>query len=287
MSEEKYGAKVIEDSVTPKGVRLTTLEVVHPRFILAEVNTHRVLTRNSESSRAVPPAKRIKLVREEPFVPVFGSRVKGMGQGDDLDPGVQTEAQQIWKHTAQFCADQAEKLDSLGVDKSHINRIIENFTWHRALITATYWENFFALRDHPDAQNEFGILACLMRDALRDHDPKLVDYGDWHEPLVSDSERQVKSDRDPLFTQYASAGRCARVSYNRHSDPETLDVSYDRAIGLRNSGHMSPLEHVAMVDSEYGGYYDESNFDPQWVQLRKMIPDEDNFAQMQLRQEEA
>jgi hypothetical protein len=45
-------AKIVADSIA-YGVRLTTLEVTMPRFILAEFNTHRVLSRNSASRRTV------------------------------------------------------------------------------------------------------------------------------------------------------------------------------------------------------------------------------------------
>ena len=38
-----YKAKVVADSVSPAGVRLTTLEVTMPRIVLAEFNTHRML----------------------------------------------------------------------------------------------------------------------------------------------------------------------------------------------------------------------------------------------------
>ncbi|HEY4432996.1 MAG TPA: HNH endonuclease, partial [Candidatus Cybelea sp.] len=36
-----YSARVLLDSISPVGVRLTTLEVTFPRFVLAEFNTHR------------------------------------------------------------------------------------------------------------------------------------------------------------------------------------------------------------------------------------------------------
>src|SRR5579862_3524964 len=37
-----YSARVLLDSTSPAGVRLTTLEVTFPRFVLSEFNTHRV-----------------------------------------------------------------------------------------------------------------------------------------------------------------------------------------------------------------------------------------------------
>jgi len=62
-------AKIVADSITPTGDRLTTLEVVFPRYILAEKNTHRMLSRNSASSRAIPYKKMVKEVLERPFIP--------------------------------------------------------------------------------------------------------------------------------------------------------------------------------------------------------------------------
>ena len=41
-----FEAKVLADSVSPAGHRLTTLEATFPRFVLAEFNTHRVFSRN-------------------------------------------------------------------------------------------------------------------------------------------------------------------------------------------------------------------------------------------------
>ena len=52
--DTNISANVICDSINEQGVRLTTFEIEYPRFILAELNTHRQLSRNSSSSRAIP-----------------------------------------------------------------------------------------------------------------------------------------------------------------------------------------------------------------------------------------
>ena len=62
-------AKIVADSINIQGDRLTTLEVVMPRYILAEFNTHSMLSKNSASSRAIPFNKMVKAVQENPFVP--------------------------------------------------------------------------------------------------------------------------------------------------------------------------------------------------------------------------
>src|SRR4051812_49876733 len=64
-----FEAKVLADSVSPAGQRLTTLEATFPRFNLAEFNTHRVFSRNSASSRAIPVARILERVQEDPFIP--------------------------------------------------------------------------------------------------------------------------------------------------------------------------------------------------------------------------
>jgi hypothetical protein len=81
-----YAAKVLADSITSDGARLTTLEVTFPRIVLAEFNTHRMLSRNSASSRAIPVLKRIKSVVDDPFVPEsFGKNQAGMQAETSVD----------------------------------------------------------------------------------------------------------------------------------------------------------------------------------------------------------
>ena len=75
-------ATVVADSVSPDGVRVTTIEVTLHRFVLAELNTHRVFSRNSASSRAIPIGKQIARVETDPAMPVeFGANQRGMQAG--------------------------------------------------------------------------------------------------------------------------------------------------------------------------------------------------------------
>ena len=62
-------AKVVEDSISEAGKRITTLQLRMPKFILAEFNTHRVFSRSTASSRAIPTAKLIEMVRTNPLIP--------------------------------------------------------------------------------------------------------------------------------------------------------------------------------------------------------------------------
>jgi 5-methylcytosine-specific restriction endonuclease McrA len=47
--DQGFHARVLADSVSPAGIRLTTLEVRFPRFILSEFNTHRVFCLDGET----------------------------------------------------------------------------------------------------------------------------------------------------------------------------------------------------------------------------------------------
>ena len=79
-------AKIIQDSVTLKGDRITTFELEYPRFIHSELMTHRQFSRNAASSRAVPIERMIKHVHEHPAEPVhWGKNQPGMQAKVELE----------------------------------------------------------------------------------------------------------------------------------------------------------------------------------------------------------
>lgn len=283
-----YAAHVLADSVTTRGDRLITVQITFPRWILAEVNTHRVFSRNSASSRAIPTERIIEQVEANPFVPeTFHARVKGMGIGDPLREEQQADARRAWLNACEDALDAARELSEIGIDKSRVNRLLEPFMWHTAIISSTEWDNFFALRCPPGeavredfpAQLEFQEMALRMRSAMRDSEPKLVRDNDWHLPLVHpeyDTVGRVEEAEDPFFWPKVSAGRCARVSYLRHEDEESPRDSYLRAASLERNGHLSPFEHVAQPDLGIGEP-DLGNFTG-WKQLRKFLLNEHNLV---------
>lgn len=274
-----YAAKTVADSVSPKGKRITTMEVIFPRFILAEVNTHCRLSRNSASSRAIPTERQIKMVMDHPFVPRFNKRVKGMGTGEFLTGDEAAFMETEWREACKDALHHAEEMAE-GADKSRVNRLLEPFMWHTAVITATEWENFNALRIPPGeevdldfpAQQEFQILGLHMRRAIRASEPQHLAYGDWHLPYVT--EELTEHAYEGLYLPKVSAARCARVSYLRQGDDKPADEDYAFAVDrLLASGHMSPFQHPASpqrIPSLKSGNYEG------WSQLRKLLPNEAN-----------
>ena len=72
-------AKVILDSVSPAGKRITTLQLKYPRFIHSEFMTHRAFSRNAASSRAIPVLKRLDMMCQDPVIPLeWGLDQSGM-----------------------------------------------------------------------------------------------------------------------------------------------------------------------------------------------------------------
>jgi hypothetical protein len=253
-----YLAEVIADSINPNGQRLTTFHVRFPRFILAEVNTHRMLSKNFESSRAVPVVKRIEAVQKEPFIPeAFGRNKAGMQASEALTDEEAEKAERAWRVAIADAIQAAVNLSRLGVHKQLANRVLEPFSFVSGIISATEWDNFFALRTGADAQPEFRRLALMMLDARNASRPALLAWGGWHLPLVSEVDRAEVAAID---LPKLSAARCARVSYLTHMGTRELAADFTLYERLASRGHMSPLEHPAQAalsireDSNYRGF---------------------------------
>lgn len=272
-------AKIIADSVGYYGgamSRLTTIQLRYPRLVHSELMTHRVFSRNASSSRAIPVAKMIEQVRNDPAAPYVWTTNKPGMQGDVVtDPELIAKYDQMWIEAANQAADNAEVLMGEGLHKQVVNRILEPFQWISVIVTATEWANWFELRNHKDADPTIKRLAEVMLAAMEASEPKHLIAGEWHLPYVSKEEKSAL----PIATLVKiSAARCARVSYLTH-DGEFPDVDkdialYERLVGSRPL-HASPIEHQARVinlnNDEIGL---NGNFSPLWVQHRKLLETE-------------
>lgn len=141
-------AKVIADSITKQGDRITTMLVTMPRIILAEFNTHRAFSRNTASSRAIPFEKMYESVEKHPFVPIAWQKDhKGMQGTEYLSGDAEQRAILDWisaKYSALAAARSLNEFEK--VTKQIANRLLEPFMWSTVVVTSTEWENFFDLR---------------------------------------------------------------------------------------------------------------------------------------------
>jgi thymidylate synthase ThyX len=279
-----YECKVIADSVSPAGVRLTTLQVTFPRIVLAEFNTHRMFSRNSASSRAIPVEKRIAAVEADPFIPeAFGRNKRGMQATDQLEDFEHEEARDTWCRALEAAVGYAKALADVGVHKQLANRLLEPFCWHTVVVTATEWSNFFALRCSELAQPEIRKPAVMMREAMKESIPVTLDWGQWHLPYVLPADTFNNSPALALDWAYVSAMRCARVSYLTQEGKRDPAEDLRRAKELEANGHMSPFEHPAMADDSL--LDDEDGDEPHflgnfrgWMQARKFLKHEDDYS---------
>lgn len=243
-SQDRPFARVVADSLSPEGDRLTTMEVTFHRFVLAEFNTHRAFSRNSASSRAIPAKKMLTKVSEHPAMPLsWPSEKPGMQGGEELDFHTTELAQLQWLDVHAYVCDAAEKLIHMGLHKSVTNRLLEPFMWQTVVVSATDYENFFEQRCSPLAQPEIRAVADLMQEVYKESVPVGLNYGEFHTPYVDKSE----SHGDLDLSIAMSVARCARVSTLNHDGVRSLadDLTLYGKLITANPPHWSPTEHVA------------------------------------------
>ena len=280
-NKKEISATIIADSISEKGDRLTTFVLTFPRIILAEFNTHRAFSRNSASSRAIPFEKMVKMVEEDPFIPIAwmkdhtgmqgteyfktGDKIKGI---DALE-----WCKIMWLNARDYAVQEAKTLSTSRVTKQIVNRLLEPFMWHTVIVTASDYENFFALRAHEAAEIHIQALAYKMLEEYNKSQPKLLIEDEWHIPF-GDNIDTIKlqevfnitsSEELEDYKLKIATARCARVSYMNFEgkDDYKADIAlYDR---LAEMGHWSPFEHCATPLQPY--YARTGNFKG-WKQLR-------------------
>lgn len=272
-------AKVIADSINPDtGKRITTLAIKIPRIILSEHNTHRSLSRNFSSSRAIPSKKLRKEAWEHPFVPIYwGANKSGMSADQQLTGFNLSMAKFSWKLAGKFAVMFHKMMEIVGVHKQTCNRIIEPWMSVVGTITSTEWDNFLRLRYDRNAQPEIIVLAKKIHDAIKASEPTVPENG-IHLPFIDEEERKTFP-IDQLIK--ISVARCCRTSYanclGKKSQPEEDIKLYHRLLG---NGHFSPFEHIALIPN-HGRVAKELQYDLQrnfrgWYQLRAFIQPESN-----------
>lgn len=262
-----YDAKIIEDSIGPNGVRLTTFQVRYPRMVHSEIMTHRVFERNAKSSRAKPILKVIKEIIRDPVIPIFwGKTRKGMQSVEEIKGVRLWIAKFVWLSLMYMAIIAQYILYKLKLHKQIANRITEPWLYIDVLITGTNFDNFFNLRCHKDAQPELQKIAVMMARLYMTSKPKQLKLGEWHLPYITDNERSVYSNND--LCKFSSS-RCARVSYF-DNEFQLTDIVKDFETFQKLSGdpmHASAMGHQAKATDkfEYSGPL------LGWIQFRKTL----------------
>lgn len=265
-----------------------TYIIQYPRPIHSEIMTHRMLTKSSASSRAIPTGKLIERVLQDPWIPKYiGMNQKGMQPGDELSGDARQQAEKLWLAGRDFDVKIAEQLAILGVHKGVVNRRLEANMWITVIISGTEWDNFFGLRCHEMAEPHFQEIARMMRQARDASTPKELAQGQWHLPLIFEEDWQnlinqariVNNDPDGDYRQQVtesivkiSVGRCARVSYLNHDGVRDYneDIALHDKLMRSRPLHAAPAEHVAQA-MDWPSWLDDVELPTNVYELRQAV----------------
>lgn len=276
-------AKIIAHSAQrdfPQAPPLITLQLRYPKFIHGEFLTHRVFSRNSSSSRAIPVKSLIQDVLDDPVIPTFwGRNQRGMQAAEETNATIGGKTrEEAWLAARDSAVESALAFSAAGYHKQLVNRLIEPFSHINTVVTATEWENFMKLRNSPEAQPEMHALAKAILDAISTSRPRILAPGEWHLPYMDPEESANVESAHPMIgfwpsvSTRISVARCARVSYltgiwSEKSMNDDLDL-YRRLV---DDSHLSPFEHQASaekVDLQRPDLWGNLHG---WRQLRKML----------------
>lgn len=222
-------ARIVADSINPTGNRLTTWLLRYPRITAhEELLTHRVFSRNSASSRAIPFSVNVRRILDTPFVPTWwGVKSSGMQAPEDVTPEIREQAEAIWLETLRYCAEQATRLEALGIHKQMPNRLIQCWSHIEVVLSGTEFKNFFALRDHPAAEPSLRELAATMRELYVDKLPEsctgttlCATSWDSGYDLITGTGRYAGVFKDPMVAQDAWHLPFVNKGTKHHSDEE-------------------------------------------------------------------
>jgi thymidylate synthase ThyX len=302
---QNISAKVLADSTTDNGDRLTTFELEYPRFIHSEFMTHRMLSKNAASSRAIPVSKMIEHIGQNTARPSYwGKNQRGMQADLDAEHNelvklpssdIPVSREEAWDAARDSAIEYAKAFADAGYHKQITNRILEPYKTMKVVCSGTEYENFFWLRLHKDAQPEIRELADAMNEAMRLSNPMHLIEHEYHLPYITPEVWEMcesyKTYTDPMeLALKVSASCCAQVSYR------TTDTSIEKAIKIYDllvksePIHASPFEHQArpitdqdieefdhavptsaITHVDRNGYFWSGNFRG-WIQHRHEIP---------------
>ena len=242
-------AAVLAKSIA-NGITITTFLIDFPRFILAELNTHRAISKNGASSRAIPVAQQIKRVQDNPVVPIhFGLNQAGMSADTEVDENTKSKGLYEWLFNANRSVVGAQILQGMGVHKQVVNRIMEPYSFMRMVVTATEWDNFFWLRLHKDADPHIAELARVMLHAYQQTPAVVLTEDCWHTPFFAQGFwSPIVENAHGITAQEAiehSMSCCAQTSYRKlDMSTEKTEAIVERLFNGERC-HASPSEHIA------------------------------------------
>ena len=238
---------------------LFTFYLVYPRFIHSEMMTHKDFSRSAASSRAIPVARMLSQVWNNPAMPIhWGVNQKGMQASDCFTGFTRNFLRNLWQLCGRTVCVFVWVAMKVGLHKQVANRMLEPWQLMHVTLTTCKLANFYNLRIHADAQPEIRQLATLMRLAHHGSEPKILRAGEWHLPWITDEDiadvgGMAGTDKEQTeLLKKMSAARCARSSYANFDGKRSIDgdlATYSKLVDSEPV-HASPCEHQATPDQQ-------------------------------------
>lgn len=256
---------------TYQGNTLSTIRFDLPKMFSAQLNTHGMVPRNSQSSRAVPHKK---LDNVPDFLPEFvglnksGMQPKSYLEGQDLEwfqdkwyrlqIKIQEELQEI--------QNQSKLKFGRTIAKEIINRPLDPFKMVKIVATFAHTEysleNFLKQRCHSHCQGDFRKIALQIEEIIQDTIPI---ESKVHLPFSFGGtvEEQILS----------SVANCAAVSYRKEIKDldRCKDIVYNKLLN-QDVVHWSPFHHQGFYGYRWRNHLNRAQFlGTSFAQLRKIL----------------
>lgn len=236
------------------GKEICSYELEYPRISHSELLTHRVFSRNSSSTRAIPLSKVIDNIKQNPAKFIWTQNQIGM-QGTPVCRShaiaADTFKDALFGAVAYVLQDHQLPFEP---HKQHIGRFLEAFQNIKVVLTTTEHANWDWLRIDSAAQPEIEDLASSMKQARDALEPTVLYHNEWHLPYVITKFTKQgwkyyhPETEEELSTKQAitlSRAACAQVSYrNLDLSDEAVSRITERLFGSEKI-HSSPAEHQA------------------------------------------
>ena len=223
--------------------------------------THKDFSRSAASSRAIPVAKMLSQVWNNPAMPLhWGINQPGMKAERYFVGWKRNFLRNLWQLCGRLVCVFVWVAMKMGLHKQTANRMLEPWQLMHVTLTTCKLANFFNLRIHKDAQPEICFLATAMKRAVSGSSPVQLNQGDWHLPWVEDEDYILAAQHLKHLTtidtvtdllKKMSAARCARSSYANFDGDRTVEGDLNTYGKLVESDpvHASPCEHQCTPDA--------------------------------------
>jgi hypothetical protein len=180
---------------------------------------------------------------------------KGMSGGAELEGEDYFDALALfeaihrytWKSVSNYVGFHPDKEHRL--HKSLLNRLLEWGQYHKVLLSASSFGNFYTQRCDPAAQPEFRVIAEMMRELQGKSDPVELVRGQWHLPYLKEGEaEEIKA--AGYDAREISSARAARTSYMTQDGVRDFVEDVRLYSDLVSKNHWSPLAHVCTPDEK-------------------------------------